>query len=759
MRADLHARAAQASTVVFVVAGVVTVLLLAAALLEGATNPWRALFTQTRGADVWLRLDAGTPARQLAALPGVTRLAGPYRTTAATLVHGPGTAPVQMWALGPSLPTVGRPLVRDGHWLTAHQPSGVVMEASFAQAMRVRVGSTLTVEGLDGSSVAVRVAGLAETSVQGFYPAQAPGLMWVLPRLIRRVEPVSRHTGEMVGLRLADPGAAGFVVQEAVTRLGSAAVVSVSTWRNVEQSMAGSDPLLGLLLALSGLVALGGALLAIGNAAAGRVLTQLQDLAMLKTLGFTPGQIVGMLITEHGILGLAGTGIGIVAAQALTVALSRQAPVGPLAVVAPLPGYWVTLVAGGTELAVLLATAVPGLRAGRVWPVAAVTPPVPRGRLSRLARVGLLTRLPPALVLGTRAAFTRRLPALLTIAALALPMAMITIGIGFWTTLGNVQRHPGEVGLAAALTVRPGPMSDRQAAKICHNDPGVAAVYRSVTVSALLPGETSAITTLGVGTSARPYPFHVAAGRIYRAPGEAVATQGLLDAVGVRVGQYLRMPVGGVPVIFHIVGRIIDPDYGGQVLAYGIDTLTQAGAVPPPVSYQLMLRSGARPAAVAAHLARISRGRLDVAEAVDPAASLGIIRPMLGGLFAVLGLIALSSLLTAAGVGFRDHLRDIGALRAVGLTPGQVMACMVVRMSVLALIASVAGAVCGTVFSTRLINLASQAYGIGAGLGMPPSPMATTAAAVAAVVAAAVAALMPAYRAARMPVALTLAPN
>ena len=53
--------------------------------------------------------------------------------------------------------------------------------------------------------------------------------------------------------------------------------------------MARRDPLLGLLLALFGLVALGAAVLAIVNVTSGRVLLQNADLGMLKTLGFTPG--------------------------------------------------------------------------------------------------------------------------------------------------------------------------------------------------------------------------------------------------------------------------------------------------------------------------------------------------------------------------------------------------------------------------------------------------------------------------------------
>ncbi len=759
IRTNLRARPGQALAMAGVVAGVVAALLLSATLFEGAANPWRALFAQTNGADIWLRLRAGTSTGPLAGLAGVKQIAGPYQATAATMTvgRGPQTAPVQLWAMQPVPPAIGRPLVRQGRWLTAARPRGVVLEASFAQAIHASTGSTMAIDGLDGKPVRATVAGIAYTSDQGLYPDQTPGLMWVMPDLVKAVEPLHQLTFEVVGLRLADPAETGFVVQQAVTQLPRGAVISVSRWSDVKRSVDGGNPLLGLLLALFGLVALGGALLAIGNAAGGRVLVQVQDLAMLKTLGFTPGQLIGMVVAEHAALAVAGEAVGIAVARMVTALLMQHVPAGALAAVAPLEAGWVTAVAGGTGAAVLLATVLPGWRAGRVWPVAAVRPPVPGKRLSRLARAALLTHLPPAVVLGARAAFTRRLPAALTVAGVALPTVMITIGIGFWATLDNVQRHPAEIGLAAALTVRPGEVGPARTLSIIKTDRQVAAAYPLATVSALLPGETSTITTLGAGTSARPYPFHVAEGRLYGAPGEAVASQGLLNAVHLQVGEYLRMPVvGGISVIFHVVGRIIEPEYDGQVLAYGIDTLPPAGAVIPPLSYSLVLRPGVSPAAAAAHLLRVSGGHLDVTEAADPADDLGIVRPMLVALFLVLGLIGLTSLLTASAVGFRDHLRDVAALRAMGLTPGQVAASLVARTAVLALIAAAVGAAGGFVLSSRLINLGGQVYGIGAGLGSPPSAEATLVAAVAAITAAAAVALIPARRAASTSVAWTL---
>jgi FtsX-like permease family len=107
-------------------------------------------------------------------------------------------------------------------------------------------------------------------------------------------------------------------------------------------------------------------MLAIINATSGRVLIQRADLGMLQTIGFTPGQVMTMLIAEHAALGFGGL--------------------------------------------------VAGLRAARL-----LASPL--------------------------------LPALLTIGGLAVPMIMITIGLGFWSTLDEVQHDPADIGLAAGLTL------------------------------------------------------------------------------------------------------------------------------------------------------------------------------------------------------------------------------------------------------------------------------------------------------------------
>ena len=656
----------------------------------------------------------------------------------------------------PVLPAIGKPLVASGRWLSAAAPDGVVLEVTLAEEVHASVGDELTLDNVDGSiATRVRVAGLAETADQGFYPDQTPGLIWVLPGLLQRVEPDPGRTQEVVGLQIADPARTGFVVQEVVTQVGSNAVGSVSTWQQVKQSMARRDPLLGLVLALFGLVALGAAVLAIVNVTSGRVLVQHAELGMLQALGFTPAQLTLMLTAEHALLTGAGIVIGLLGARLLMPLLLGAVPGGSPASVA-VPVGWSVLIVGGTLGAVLLATAVPAWRAGRVWPVAAVRYGV-RGHLSRLATTAMAARLPPAMVLGSRAAFVRRMSAILTIAGLAVPMLMITIGLSFWATLDDVRANPASIGLAT-VTVGPGSLTMAQAGRLIAADSEVRASYRCVQATGLVPGETTTITTLGMGTSRRPYPFDVVFGHLYHAPEQAVATQALLDAFGAQVGQFIRMYFGGVPVTFRIVGRIIDPQYGGEVLAYGTDTLAYEGAPSAAGFYNLVLRRGVQPTAAATRLRQLSGGRLDVTLVSNPGDQLGVLRGALAALVVVLALIALTSLQTASRVGIRDHQRDVQVLRAMGLTPRQVKTAVVVRTTVLALVAATLGALAGRAVSSYLIGAVSQAYGLGAGLGRAAPADAVAAAITVAVAAAAAVGALSARADNRIPATVVLGP-
>lgn len=78
-------------------------------------------------------------------------------------------------------------------------------------------------------------------------------------------------------------------------------------------------------------------------------------------------------------------------------------------------------------------------------------------------------------------------------------------------------------------------------------------------------------------------------------------------------------------------------------------------------------------------------------------------------------------------------------LRAMGLTSLQVRTALIMRTTVLALVAVVLGTGRGRLASNSLANSASQLQGLGAGIGGPPS----AAAVVAAISSAALAGIVP----------------
>jgi putative ABC transport system permease protein len=749
IRADLRTRPGQALLSVSVVAGVVTALILAITMLAGAMDPWKGVFARSNGAHVWIHAVPGTDLGSLSHMDGVTGVSGPYQTASATAVQEGQRAPLELRAMGDEMPEVGHPVLAKGHWLDPSRPEGVVLERTLARVLRVGVGDTLNVRGLDAVRHDLQVIGIADDSSQGPYPTVTPGLVWALPGTVSAVEQASNSTQLLIGLRLADPSASDFFVQHVVTVLGGDHVERVSTWRQVRASMEVDSRLLGLLLGMFGVVALIAAALAIGNATGGRILSLLQDIALLKALGFTPAQIRRMLLLEQTCLGVAGVVLGIIVGSVLTDSSLSQRLFGSVTgtASAPLSLGRLTLIAVATVLTVAMATLLPAWRGSRVSPTSTVTAAPPSGRLSRFARVALLVSLPPALVLGARDAFTRRMRAFMTIGGLAIPMVMVTIALGCWSTLDNFENHPEQIGLAGALIARPVGLHDYETASVVAADRDVAAVYPEVQRDALLPGQTRTIQARALGTSKQPYPFPVQDGRMYARPGEAVAGQGLLDLLHVHVGDRVRLTIGGVPVIIHIVGRTIEPSLSGEVLSFGMDTLQQSGIAATTPSYRIVLRQGAPIDTVRTRLLQESQDRLDIQAAQNPAQRLLIVRVVIFGLIIVLALIGTANLLTAASVGLRDHLRDIVVLRAMGLTPRQVTTTLIAGTSVLALIAVIAGIGGGLAMSTRLIDLQGRTSGVGAGIGRAPTVFELAVAAIAALALAAGTAFMLARKA------------
>ncbi|MEU9863622.1 FtsX-like permease family protein [Streptomyces sp. NPDC047971] len=757
--ADLRTHRGEALFLIAATSGIVGALLLASALFGYATNPWQRVFTQSHGAHVWIHTGPAADPRALAGLDGVERLSGPSRTASDTLVSRGARAGVELRATGTEPPATGRPVLTAGRWLDDAVPDGAVLESGLARALWAEPGDRLTFP----NGRTLTVLGVADTAEPRYRPGERPGTVWALPGAV----PDERPGGQVVGLRLTDPDDTDYAVQRAVTTLGAGAVTDVTTWQQARAEAQGDTKLLGQVLGLFGIGALIAAALAVFGAISTRVRGHLRDISVLKAIGFTPGQVVRVFLVQHLAFAVLGATLATAAVRTLGDLLPGRLG-DAVGVWQGLEGHTATLLAVPVAAVLFIgaATCLAAWRAGRVEPVPVVPAAAPGrgpartasgGGLSRAARHALALRLSPTFVLGWHRAFGRGRRAPATIVRLALPLLLITVALSAWTTIERFDSRPERLGHAAALTARPdATLTDREAAALWEADGRITAAHPGLEVAALVPGQTGTIALRGLGTRDEPYPYTIAEGRPAHGPDEAVAGQGLLDLLDARVGDWVRVTVGGHPQVLHLVGRSIEPENGGRVISTSLDTLRENDPTLSPTLYQLRLETGADPRAVRAELADASGGHLDVHEVTTPADRLSALRGVVVGLIAVLALIGLTELSTAIGGSIRDGERDLLALKAMGLSPRQITAVTVTAIGCTALAAALAATALGVPFARWLIDHEGRTTGIGAGIAQTLPAGHLVAMCAAAVVGAIALTALPASRAARRRLADTL---
>jgi putative ABC transport system permease protein len=758
--ADLRAHRGQAALTAGIVAVMVAWLVLAGMLLRGANSAWAVLHERTHGADVTIYLAHGTPDPPLSELSGVAEVSPLVPSGQATVVTDTVRAQAELRAMPDAEPAMSAPLVIAGQWLSSARPGGVVVEASLATATHLRPGMHITLARGDGTGVQAVVAGIAQTADQGPYSQSTRGLVWVTHWLLDKVDPSPDEIEQVIGLRLTDRCA--ICVANAVSEVSSAlwspmqsspvqpssALWSLAqpspvqpppvlsspvqsspvqpppvqrsvSWQEASAAIEASGWLLGELLTVFGVIVLAAAACAIANVTAARALAQRQASAMLRVIGFTRHQVAGALLAESLLLAVGGAAAGVLLAWATSwlVPAVTRAPGGLAIALAPLPGGLSAVIVGGSVLVVTAATAIQAWRAGRVPPVVAVMARPAHPRVARLARVSLVSRIPAPVILGARIAFGRRAQAALTFAGVAIPMTLITIALACWATIDGFTQDPARISLSAALTAYPSHTGEKSLlaaqAQVKH-DPWVSDSYQGAQFQVELPGLTGTYTARAMGTIARPYPFRVTRGTMFAAADQAVASQRLLSLLHKSVGDLVQVNINGLPMIFQVVGQVIDPAGDGDVLDFPVDAMNARWVAAPRWFLSLVLRPGTDPGRAVGRLQ--AEGYMDVQLVANPAGGLGLVRVVIVVSVIILAAIALASLLTMTRVALRDHLPEARVLAAIGLTSAEVTATFVVAVAILAVSGLLAGTAVGLAAAYWLVNGQAAAIGLGWGI-------------------------------------------
>ena len=427
-----------ASALTIAIAGAASAtIVLALEVRSSGLDPWHQTFEAANGAHVLAYASSQADARALAELPGVTERGAPVPLTTVTV--GPPGSTDRAFLAGLSRPTaVNTPVLTAGSPL---REDGIVLERSLANALGIDVGATLAVTSGRGS-IDLRVLGTAVVPSQPRYPRRNPGLAWVTPATLERIEPDRTRWRWTEALRLANPSAAAAFTQRAAA--GLSGDLSFETWQvQRDYALADAQPV-EVIVTMFTILLLIVAFVVVGILVGARASDQHREIGLLKAAGFTPRQVGAVFALESTALGLVAAAVGFALGSTLAPRLAAPSAETLLGSPTIAANPWHILVASCVVLPVLLAGALTATRRSTRFSVleairaGSSSPPN-----SRLARAVARSVLPLTIGLGLKDLLARGRRALLLAAAIALTGAMVVVALSLDATL-DAQEATGE---------------------------------------------------------------------------------------------------------------------------------------------------------------------------------------------------------------------------------------------------------------------------------------------------------------------------
>ncbi len=730
-----------------------------------------------------------------AAAGGVTASAGPW-PVAGFALRGKGGVFGGLLASGRPTPTdtIDRVTILAGRWWAA--PGEIVLDQDTATLLDVGLGASVPLlpdpnpdkrfgrtppagggtpvlpapdasarPTTPGTSVTATVVGIAAS-------VSTPDVAgWLSPSdILTLVGPDAPPDRQM--LYRVDPAASAADLTAALARItdGVSAddVVSSVTYLQTKSDVESVAQLYVPVLLAFSIFALLAAAFTIANVVGGIVLNSYRDIGVMKAIGFTPTQVTAILLTQILVPVVFGTVLGVVAgviASQPLVARTAQS-FGLPGAVAVSPSVVVVVLAVSVGVC-LLAAIGPAIDAGRLSAIGAITrgtAPSRRSDGGRLRRLGLRLPLGIPSRLGVAAGVAHPVRAAMTLGALVVGVAAVTFAVGMNLSLLRVERQLDRIQASPVRVELADPSADQRAiGAAIASAPGTG---RSVG----LAGTTANVRGLG------PVPFvgydgdaswigyDLIAGRWFAGPGEVVAPTAVFTQTGLGLGDTLQLSSGGHEVTVRLVGEIFDTadrDTNHLVLRGAFADLAILDPGAGPTSWEVLPTSASTPLAYADALEQstdsaVSAHALD-AEGVDQGFLLFLSVITFMGI--VLVAISLGGVFDTVLLETKQRTREMAVLKALGMSPRQVIVMVVASVLPVALVAGLIGVPLGLVFQRAALMYMGQ---VDAGTRIPErtfdvfAPGLLLGLALSGLAIAAVGAYLPALRAARARIAPVL---
>jgi putative ABC transport system permease protein len=490
---------------------------------------------------------------------------------------------------------------------------------------------------------------------------------------------------------------------------------------------------------------------------------------VLKSIGFTPGQVVAAYTGQIAVPAVVGCLGGLLLGNALATMLLRKTAnaygVGALGV----PG-WVDVAVPVGMLALVAAAAVlPSVRAGRLSAVQAIA----AGRAPRSGHgyaahrlLGKL-KLPRPVTMGLASPFARPARTAGTLVAVLLGAAAVTFAVGLGASLSRVvsglshaAAQPVQIeSNSSANEYNFGAAQQRAVVAALRAQPGTLRYVAETDGPAGLAGQSGQVRLTAFAGNAAWTGYPMISGHWYTGPDQIVASTGFLTMSGKTVGDTVTLTFGTTQIPVRIVGQDFDADnHGVSVLT---DARTLAGANPVqalPAQYDVALRPGT---SASAYVQAVS-GKLGGKYWVNPngrsSVVVSLMLTLIGLLTLMLAVVAGLGVLNSVVLQTRERVHDLGVFKALGMTPRQAIVMVVCWVAGTGLVAGVLAIPAGMALHGYVLPVMASS----ANLGLPSSYLSVypgwelAALALAGAVIAVAAALLPAGWAARIRTATAL---
>jgi len=668
---------------------------LALGLIVDSSAPFDHAFAAQNGAhaEVIVNSALATPAELAATrkLLEVTATAGPFAEVAISPNQG-GYPLGPMTIVGRASP--GGPVddltLQSGHWAT--KPGQIVMASDPApgESIMLPLGSRISVTGGPGSPQ-LTIVGFANSVT-----STAAG--WVVPSEIASLTAAGAPTSSQLLYRFASASTAAEVradVAAVSAALPPGTVAGVQSYLTVKTQETGNvAPFVPFLVAF-GLIGLVMSVLIVANVVSGAVVAGYRRIGILKSIGFTPGQVVAAYTGQVLVPAVAGCLGGVVLGNLLAIPLLIKTAqvfgsgrlIVPVSVDVAVPAAMLALVG--------IAAMAPAARAGRMGAVQAIAagraPSQGRGHAAHRFLAKL--RLPRPVTVGLAAPFARPTRTAGTLVAILLGATAVTFAVGLSTSLRLVvaglshdQALPVQVSLANGNNI--GPAGQRAIVAALHAQPGTQHLVAEADDQATMPGLSRQINVTAFGGNATWTGYDIVSGHWYTGPGQADVATGFLTATGTAVGDTVMIGLDGRQIPVRIVGEVFDSANRGIDMITSTQTVAAAGpSQTEPYQYDVGLRPGTSAATYAQALS--SRLGASYSAQVNNRQStvVNLMVAIIGMLTLMLAVVAWLGVLNTIVMHTRERVHDLGVFKAIGMTPPQMITMVICWVAATGLVA------------------------------------------------------------------------